>query len=85
MLLALWVRRSANTSVHLIVWGLLLATAAGCQFEPDIEPLILPEAPPQGFQEFSPKQPQVQELPSGEAAPPRSFGDLNPEDAIELC
>lgn len=85
MRLTLWVRRSANTSVQVTVWGLLLASVASCKFEPDIEPLILPDAPPQALQEFSPEQPQVQELAPEEAAPPASFGDLNSEDAIELC
>jgi len=28
----------------------------GCKFEPDIEPLILPDAPQQPFQEFAPDE-----------------------------
>jgi len=77
--------RFANPYVRLAIWGLLLASAASCEFEPDIEPLILPDAPAQGFQEFSPEQPEVEELAPGDAAAAQSFGGLTSEDAIEMC
>ena len=44
-----------SRSSHLIFWSLatliLVASLVGCEFEPDIDPLILPDAPPQPFQE----------------------------------
>jgi len=42
--------RSSRLIFSSLVFLVLLALLAGCGFEPDIDPLILPDAPPQAFQ-----------------------------------
>ena len=64
---------------------MVLAGLVGCKFEPDIEPLILPDAPQQPFQEFAPDEGQVQEVSPEGITPARSIGDMSSRDAIEIC
>lgn len=42
--------RSSRLIFSSLAFLVLLALLAGCEFEPDIDPLILPDAPPQAFQ-----------------------------------
>ena len=64
---------------------MVLAGLVGCKFEPDIEPLILPDAPQQPFMEFKPGEGKVQESSPEVVTPAPSFDVLRSRDAIEFC
>lgn len=54
-------RRSILQILRSLAVLALLASLAGCEFEPDIDPLVLPDAPPQAFQSAPEEEGQIVE------------------------
>ena len=60
----------------LIIAALSLPLLSGCAFEPELETLKIPTAPPQPFQDFGVPVPSSSALVAQPAVPAQSYGDM---------
>jgi len=56
--------------------ALLVPLLSGCAFEPELETLKIPTAPPQPFQDFGVPVPSSSALVAQPAVPAQSYGDM---------
>ena len=60
-------RLNPRCSCLCLVGVLILLVAGGCRFDPDIEPLIFPTAPPQPFSNYAPGVEEIADLKTSDA------------------